>query len=498
MLIPKSFRGGGLPSARAAACTFAVGVVAAVAVPAHLGAQVSVGTTPVTAVAPISVTGATVIPQPLPPEGTPTSGPVPVSVGSGDGSAIAPTAAPTTSSTSPSGPTTTLAKGATTKPAPTTTTIPATPEALRAALSQTMVKAGATSVSVLITVDRLGVVLERNPDQPGLPASTNKIYVAGAALLRLGPNYRFVTEVRSTAEPSGGVLAGDLVVVAGGDPSLAAKDLGALADTLRAAGLTQVSGELVIDDSRHADKVVLDGWKASFSGGEVGRLSAFVVDENKGLGTDPSLANLAAFRKILLKRGITVVGSDRRGRVGGSGVVLASHKSAPLTQIVSTMAKKSNNTYAETLLREVGAADGQPSTAGGVAVVRAYATRLGAMPPVMADGSGLSSLNRTTSRSEVAWLQGLATTGAAGDFLHALPIACVDGTLRSRMCQTAAAGRTSAKTGYLTGTTALSGYTTTTGGRNVTFSFLMNGVTSTLEARVAIDTALAIVCSYTN
>ena len=58
-------------------------------------------------------------------------------------------------------------------------------------------------------------------------------------------------------------------------------------------------------------------------------------------------------------------------------------------------------------------------------------------------------------------------------FQHSLPIAGVDGTIRTRMGGTAARGNLRAKTGSLSGVTALSGYVQTAGGESLTFSILM-------------------------
>ena len=74
---------------------------------------------------------------------------------------------------------------------------------------------------------------------------------------------------------------------------------------------------------------------------------------------------------------------------------------------------------------------------------------------------------------------------------------CVDGTLRSRMCKTAAASRVQAKTGALDNVVGISGYTTTVSGRSVTFSILLNAVPSATRARAAADLALAAISAAT-
>jgi D-alanyl-D-alanine carboxypeptidase/D-alanyl-D-alanine-endopeptidase (penicillin-binding protein 4) len=94
----------------------------------------------------------------------------------------------------------------------------------------------------------------------------------------------------------------------------------------------------------------------------------------------------------------------------------------------------------------------------------------------MADGSGLSRADRTTAQQVVRLLDRMNGQDTAATWRASLPVAGQTGTLRTRMRRTAAAGRCSAKTGTLIGVSALSGYCTTTGGRNVAFSFLENRV----------------------
>lgn len=60
-------------------------------------------------------------------------------------------------------------------------------------------------------------IYQLNPHQPVVGASADKIYWEGTAFAALGPNYRFRTPVYRTGPVTGGVLHGDLVVVASGD-----------------------------------------------------------------------------------------------------------------------------------------------------------------------------------------------------------------------------------------------------------------------------------------
>jgi serine-type D-Ala-D-Ala carboxypeptidase/endopeptidase (penicillin-binding protein 4) len=368
---------------------------------------------------------------------------------------------------------------------------------LRAQIDAALAPIG--GISALITVDGFGTVAEREADVDRIPASTQKIYAGAASLLQIGPEATFLTEIRSSATPANGLLLGDLVVRAGGDPSLSASGLTDLAAQVAKTGLKTVSGGLVVDESRYDSLRINPGWKTKFTPGEVGVLSAFSVDGNhRGSSSlDPALANLVTFRAALKAKGIIVVGGDRTGTLGNGGPVLASRTSAPLRDLVAFALKKSDNTYAELLMKEIGARSGNGSTAGGIGAVRTQFDRFGIASPLMVDGSGLSSLNRSTARQQVQWLSKIRASSAGAAFRAALPTGCVDGTMKSRFCGTTAAAKVVAKTGTLDFITALAGYTSTANGRVVTFSMIGNSLKSTSAARLAMDKALVAVTSAT-
>ena len=401
--------------------------------------------------------------------------------------------------------------GAPTIPGPTPTTLPKSKTPTTTAPARTVAElqqridallAPIPGLSASIALDGIGPVYARNADRAAVPASTQKMYTIGAALLRLGGDHRYVTEVRSSAlvESVTGILAGDLVVRASGDPSFSSASVNTLADSVLRSGVKVVTGDLVVDESHFDSRRTNDGWKASFTPGEVGSLSAFSVNGNHQGGrslSDPALTNLALVRAALTKRGVKITGVDRRGVLPLGGPVLGSVTSAPLRDLASYAMKKSENTYAELMLKELGASAGNGSAAGGIEMVRQQFASFGVSSPVMADGSGLSSLNRSTTAQQVAWLGKLRASKAANDFRVSLPVACVDGTLKTRLCKTAGSGKVQAKTGTLDNVTALAGYASLRTGKVATFSFIGNGLSSTSRARTAIDQALIQVITST-
>lgn len=105
---------------------------------------------------------------------------------------------------------------------------------------------------VVVADARTGdTVYQRNGDRRLIPASTTKLLTSAAALELLGPGHRFTTDVRTDGTRRAGVLAGDLYLRGGGDPTMLAADYDALAAQVAAAGIRVVRGDLVADDTRY-------------------------------------------------------------------------------------------------------------------------------------------------------------------------------------------------------------------------------------------------------
>jgi len=181
----------------------------------------------------------------------------------------------------------------------------------------------------------------------------------------------------------------------------------------------------------------------------------------------------------------------RRGSVPETAHSLLSFEGPPLSDVVRSFLKYSNNQIGEALVKTLGArATGMPGSweSGAVAVRQALeALGLPVEGLVWVDGSGLSYENRVTPRLLVAALSTARDSFDFGpEFEAALPIAAADGTLQERAED--AGGRVRAKTGLLTRVTSLSGYAERPDGRRVRFSVIANGYRrSAREAMDALD-----------
>jgi serine-type D-Ala-D-Ala carboxypeptidase/endopeptidase (penicillin-binding protein 4) len=79
------------------------------------------------------------------------------------------------------------------------------------------------------------------------PASNQKVFATAAALLRLGNDFRFRTEVQGPDVDEQGLVQGDVILRGSGDPSLEMQDLDSLAARLVARGITRITGDVVAD-----------------------------------------------------------------------------------------------------------------------------------------------------------------------------------------------------------------------------------------------------------
>ena len=82
------------------------------------------------------------------------------------------------------------------------------------------------------------------------PASNQKVLATTAALLRLGNSFRYRTEVTGKAPDNNGRITGDLIIRGNGDPSLRARHIESLAESLVAKGVTSVAGSVLADARR--------------------------------------------------------------------------------------------------------------------------------------------------------------------------------------------------------------------------------------------------------
>jgi D-alanyl-D-alanine carboxypeptidase/D-alanyl-D-alanine-endopeptidase (penicillin-binding protein 4) len=339
------------------------------------------------------------------------------------------------------------------------------------------------------------VLFAHNAHASFVPASNAKLPVAFAALRRLGPSFRFQTDVVGVGSRAGRIWRGDLALVGHGDPTLSGDDLAALARAVRAEGITRVTGWIRADESYFDQRRGAPGWKAGWVGLESPPLSALAVD--RGLGwpaAPPAILAGRAFRRALQAQGVSVANGVKPGRAPEGGAVLASSRSQPLARIVRDMDADSDNYTAELVLKALGASAGAVgSTALGARAVIDELREAGVDVTGLriADGSGLSRLDRVTATALVQVLgAALGDEQLRGPFLASLAVAGRTGTLRERM--PALRWKVRGKTGTTSIACSLSGVV----GDRIAFAVIQNGSpVASWAARSAQDRFVALLAA---
>jgi D-alanyl-D-alanine carboxypeptidase/D-alanyl-D-alanine-endopeptidase (penicillin-binding protein 4) len=342
--------------------------------------------------------------------------------------------------------------------------------------------------SISVWVEGRGEIVAVGGDAALLPASNQKLLTAIGAHLLLDPATRFRTEVRDAG--------GHLVLVAGGDPTLrsaGSHSLEELARQVAGSGRSAAAG-ITIDATAFEPATSARGWQDWQIPTYVGPMSALVVDDNRartdpGYLADPAGGNGAAFARALAASGVALDGSVDVGVAPAGASVVAELWSPTVAELVATMLQRSDNEIAESLVRLIGGGSTEAGTARILAAVDAWCLHLAGDS---ADGSGLSREDLRSARDLRRLLQ-VASAQPWGPALHdALPVAGVSGTLAGRLGGAATAGNVHAKTGTIIGGTALSGYATTSDGRAVVFSVIVNGQPAAAErATGAVDRFVA-------
>ena len=302
------------------------------------------------------------------------------------------------------------------------------------------------------------------------PASTMKLLTAITAIDLLGGNYRLNTSLYYKGTISNRTLRGTLYCVGGMDPLFDGNDMRAFANELRQLGVDTIRGTIVADCTMKDTLRLGEGWCWD----DRNPILSPLLVSRKANFTERLVSELAAQHVEVDSIRLTT------GRMPGDARFICS-RTHTLQQVLVPMMKESDNLFAESLFYQIAAGSGKrPATAkGSRAVMQQLIRRMGLNPEVyrIADGSGLSLYNYLSAELEVTFLRYAWQHWQVYNLLYpSLPIAGVDGTLQKRMLMPFNAGNVHAKTGTLSGVSALSGYCTAPNGHVLCFSTINQGV----------------------
>jgi D-alanyl-D-alanine carboxypeptidase len=309
-----------------------------------------------------------------------------------------------------------------------------------------------------ISVRDEGQFLYRHADvRRRAPASNEKVLLTMALLDRLGPEATLTTQAAAAAAPVAGVVGGDLWILGSGDPDVRATTMVRLAQELVAAGVARVDGAVIGSTGFFKRDWRAPGWKADFPRTQVALPTALVFEGNQAGGihiTDPELRAARALTQELRERGVVVADKAAAAKAPPPLVPVAEVASEHLPRLLEVMNRYSSNFWAEVLGKRLGAeAQGPPgSIAKGAATISGWAAQFGVVVKAR-DSSGLSYANRVSPSGIVRLLDLMEDRPWAEDLREALPEGG-QGTLDRRLRGVPV----HAKTGTLSGISALSGY----------------------------------------
>lgn len=363
---------------------------------------------------------------------------------------------------------------------------------LTAHLGRQMALAGSQSGAYVYDLSSQTPLFAERSEVPRPPASVEKLYTATTALTMMGPQARLTTSVLGSGRLGpAGRWEGNLYLRGGGDPTFGSNwfiashyrgigsSVSTLARRLVKAGVRSVSGRVYGDES------YFDSLRGEPASGYLvdpdleGELSALSFNRGES-GHEVGSHSLAAYAATQLRAALAADGVRTHG--GGAATtprdarVLARLKSPPLRTLLGLTLPPSDNFFAETLLKDIGARfGGAGSTAAGVKVVRRVIGGFGIHARIL-DGSGLSHSDATTPRQVVSLLADLATRPIGTTLRNDMAVAGQTGTLETRMRGTLASGRCQAKTGTLIGVSNLAGYCTAANGDILAFAFFTDDI----------------------
>lgn len=325
----------------------------------------------------------------------------------------------------------------------------------------------APSSAVMITDLRSGETLvSYHPDLSLVPASIMKSVTVAGLLSQSDPSGKYLTDVMITGPAVNGVLGGDLVVKGSGDPSLNSRHVTGSADivkeivkALQDRGINRIKGKIRVDESVWSGPATCPTWglgdlSQSYGTGQHGLNFEDNASGKKSI-SNPAGVFVSRLKVAFTSGGIVLENGDMPE---GQGKLLLSHESVPYDEIMRSCMMRSDNQYAEAMLRTLAVLQGRPgSTVEGANVNTELWTRNRApMTGVhIEDGSGLSRQNRVTASFMTHVLKKMWHDPYYVSFF---PLAGQEGTLRSFLKDTPLEGYLAMKTGSMNGIQCYAGY----------------------------------------
>ncbi|MHC4358105.1 MAG: D-alanyl-D-alanine carboxypeptidase/D-alanyl-D-alanine endopeptidase [Planctomycetota bacterium] len=398
---------------------------------------------------------------------------------------------------------------------------------------------GAVSGVYVVSLPDGEALFSRNSDKLFTVASNMKLLTTAAALHTMGSGYQFTTTVYRRGDVSDeGTLAGDIVIRGGGDPNISGRFYGGRstaimedwAVALQEAGITEITGDIVADDTFFDREYVHPGWPRN-------QLSRWYCAPVSGLSFNDNCVEIRLLAdgnggvKVVKEpsTGYVTVRNSSRLTKKKKGANLTVHKKPGTNEIVVKGKVRQRNlpathfltidnpplffasVFKEVLERQgikvngrarlIGDADAYGDERGGLAT---ELHELASMSSTLGQSVKVANTNSQNFYAEqILKTLGVEVKGegsfAAGRevlsgfpriivgilahmyghreglaFYSSLSVSGTTGTLKRRLTEPSYKGRVMAKTGYISKASSLSGYVETLSGKTLAFSILIN------------------------
>ncbi|MCM1291528.1 MAG: D-alanyl-D-alanine carboxypeptidase [Prevotella sp.] len=324
-----------------------------------------------------------------------------------------------------------------------------------------------SSTSVIVIDLKTGkTIVSHNAETPLLPASIMKSLTIASLMQLTSSTDRYLTEVYLEGPVKNGVLQGNLLIIGSGDPTVnsryepkSADIVREIVQALKKRGVKEISGEVAVEQGVYTGPSQPESWANGDKGTYYGTgVHGFNFEDNrvgKSSVSSPASVFLNRLQLALKEAGIMI---GNREELPGGRKLLLRHESAPIFEIMRSCMMRSDNMFAESMLRTYGLRRGKEgSTSAGAAEELSFWRKKGIpMEGVkIVDGSGLSRQNRLTAAFLGNVLKDMASDV---DYVSYFPLAGQEGTLRGFLKGSDLDAYIAMKTGSMNSVQCYAGY----------------------------------------
>lgn len=313
-------------------------------------------------------------------------------------------------------------------------------------------------------------IVSQNPGKAMLPASTMKCVTSAAAIIAGVDSTRFYTRVYLSGPINDGILDGDILIAGVGDPTTDSGQFAeapgfvtGIAEAIKNRGIKEINGGIIIDSDSLPDSGPNGRWELADTRHDYGAGLYALNYRDNTIGSRampaPDETFGEALEKALADKGIPMLWDDTPQGDDTPVELIYTHSSPLCGDILDNMMKRSDNLFAESMLRKI-----SPGSNLDDAITREkeiIATGLGIDLDIadIYDGSGLSRVNRLTADNLADILAAMASNPEYADrYIPLFPRAGVEGTVKSLLKGTSLEGKLVLKSGSMKGVHCYAGY----------------------------------------